>query len=295
MKQLLVLVISVFLFPLFSQPILAHAGGIPFLKINSKYAPANPNYYAAPDLKDNIPQDLGAEKYLIEQSITLEIDTSVIPVQKDLIDKAVFRWGWEDGSTQYDYGLKVSHLYHKIGTHIASLDVKAPDEATFTPYDTIQLDVVDNPNYQLPTATITVGGQGLKTGQPINFTAQLNINSKAKITNYYWFVEGQKIENKASINHTFNDKDFFQLVFLKYTDSFGFSAYSGAWLEGINGEIKLDFPPNAHDQVILSKEAISAQASVGAKKTNFEPLLLIVAGVVGLALVLAARKLTIKK
>lgn len=230
----------------------AHVGGVAFLKINEKYSPANPNYYSSPELKDNIPQDFGAEKYLVGQPITMEIDTSAIPVAKELIDQAIFRWTFDDGSTTFDYGLKVTHTYQKTGSHIASLDIKAPEEAEFTPYDTIQLDVVPSLDYQLPKGVITVTANKLKTGEPIQFESRFNTNPQATITDYYWFVDGEKIASQPIISHRFPDQDFFQLVFLKYTDSFGFSAYSGAWLEGISGEIKLEFPPNSHDDVIIS-------------------------------------------
>lgn len=248
------LFVLLFILTFSPHQVYAHLGGVPFLKINGKYSPTNINYFSSPFLKDNIPQDLGAEKYLVDQPINLEIDTKGLPVQKDLIDQAVFRWNWEDGSTAYDFGLKVSHIYNKTGSHLVSLDIKAPNEDIFTPYDTIQLDVVANLNYQLPTAVIYVNAQDFKSGKPINFESQFNTNPEVKMADYYWFVEGKRVSNSRSFDHIFNDKDFFQLVFLKFTDEKGFSAYRGAWLEGTDSGIKLNFPPNSHDEVVIGNK-----------------------------------------
>lgn len=96
---------------------------------------------------------------MLNSPVTMEIDTSQIPVQKDLIDKAVFRWSWEDGSTNYDFGLRVSHTYTKTGSHLVALDIKAPNESNFTPYDVIQIEVVPTLSYQLPTAMIYVNAR----------------------------------------------------------------------------------------------------------------------------------------
>lgn len=250
------------------QKVLAHVGGVPFLKINGQYTPANSAYFSNPALKSEVPQDIGAEKYLVNKPINFEIDVNQIPVQREMINQAVFRWSFEEGSQEYSYGLKPKHTYSKIGSHLAALDIQAPGEKEFTPYDVIQLDVVDDPGYQLPTASIEVLAPVLKTAQPFTFKANFKTAQNAKIEAYFWFVEDQKTENKPEITATFTDKDFFTLVFLSYQDEKGFRGYRAVWVEGTGGQINLPFPPNSHDEVILAGDTPQTIKTKASSKIN---------------------------
>ncbi len=249
----------------------AHVGGVPFLKINGQFAPANVAYFTNPNLKVELPQDMGYEKYLVNTPISFEIDREAIPVQKDLLDSATFRWSFEEGRPPYSFGLKTAHTYTSVGSQQIYLWIKAPDELEFTLYDVIQVEVVDNLNYQLPQAVIQIPTKSLKPDVPIDFRAQIITNPGNKITSYYWFVGDNKIENTPQITHIFTGRDFFDLVFLSYQDDLGFVGYRAIWLEEDQGKINLPFPPNSKEEVILAQE----NADAGSDKKNFSPYYLI--------------------
>jgi hypothetical protein len=250
-KGLLVLLVSL-LFLIIASPTGAHVGGVPFLKINGQYSPANAAYFSNPNLKPELPQDMGPEKYLVNTPIEFEIDKSSIPLPKDQVEEATFRWSFERGNTDYQFGLKLTHTYSQIGSHFITLDVKAANQDTFTPYDQIQVDVVSDLNYSLPAAKITVSAKQLNSGQPLTFQADISANQGNSISDYYWFVENQKIPNQPSLTQTFNDDDFFTLVYLGYTDNLGFSGHRAVWIEGVKGEISFPFPPNSRDELNIN-------------------------------------------
>lgn len=282
--KLTLAVIFVLVFVLYPSSASAHVGGVPFLKINGQFAPANVAYFSNVNLQGELPQDMGLEKYLVNTKIEFEIDRDQIPVQKELLEKATFRWSFDEGSTDYSFGLKVTHTYTAIGSHLIYLWVKAPDEVEFTLYDIIQVEVVDNPNYQLPTAVVQIPTKNLRPDAPIDFKAQFNTNPGNKIESYYWFVGDQKTANVPQISRTFTGQDFFDLVFLSYKDDVGFVGYRAIWLEEEGGKINLPFPPNSREEVILAQnESTPFSETQKWTKSSFYYLLLLPAS---LALIL---------
>lgn len=262
-------ILTCLIFLAFPRFVSAHVGGVSFLKINGIFAPANVAYFSNPKLGTELPQDIGFEKYLVNTKIEFEIDRDQIPVQKELLEKATFRWSFDESSTNYSFGLKAAHTYTKIGSHLIYLWVKAPDEAEFTLYDVIQVEVSENPNYQLPTAVVQIPTKNLKPDTPIDFKAQFNTNPGNKIASYYWFVGDQKTQNTPQITHTFTGQDFFDLVFLSYKDDLGFVGYRAIWLEEEGGKINLPFPPNSREEVLL-------ESVKGSQRGQFSPLTLLI-------------------
>lgn len=127
--------------------------------------------------------------------------------------------------------------------------------------------------------------------KPLNFSAQFNSNPQVKIQNYYWFIENKKLENQPALEHSLQDRDFFQLVFLKFTDANGFSAYRGALVEGTNGIIQFSFPPNAHNELVISSQPAAKTAATKKGQLDNKLVFLIGGGVVAHLVVLASVRL----
>jgi hypothetical protein len=260
----------------------AHISGVPFLKINGQFASANVSYFDHPNLGLVLPQDLGLEKYLVDTPLQFEIDATVLPLQKEVIPTLAYRWDWGDG-TPTGTGLKDRHTYTQIGSYLVTLGIKQPTDSDFTTYNTIQVEVVSSETYQLPEAKIYIDQTSLRSGQPIKFRAQINTNPGNQIKDYWWFVDGQKFSNQTELTYTFPDDDFFNLVFLRYTDDLGFTGSRAVWLQAKEGVITLPFPPNSKDEVEASPK-LTTEDQTGSALFDWVPWL--VGGAVILPLII---------
>ncbi len=206
------------------------AGQPPFFKVNGKYA----GLYAVPltSLYDfDLPQDQPPDNYLINQLINFEFDISRLPAPPEVVAKTKFIWDFGDETK--GEGLKNSHTYHKIGSFI--LKVYADDSSTPKPQllESVLLNILPDPNYQLPKAKILINGTGSK--DPLTDILKLNLKddvsfdaskstSANKLTYYFWdFGDQKSAQGSTQIHHYQTDLPQIFVV-LRVKDNNGFIA-----------------------------------------------------------------------
>lgn len=217
-------------------PVYAHAGGgPPFLKINGTFSQTNKLYAGGTNI--SVSQDDAPEKYLVNTPIEFEIDTTQLQVPKEILEQSQFRWTWEEGSTAYEYGTKISHTYTKPGSYLMLLDVKTNEDPRFLVINTVQLDIVENKTYQTPRAKISVVGNSYKSGKSISFKAQAVADPNASIKEYTWYFGNEEPRTGKDVTFTYKEPLFFDYIFLKVTDSNSFYAYDAVQVSGDEGNI----------------------------------------------------------
>jgi hypothetical protein len=242
--KLFLFVALLFSFFLLPFSVFAHSGGgPPFLKINDKYAQTNP--YSGTLTLLHIPQDIPPEQYLVNKSITLSLDTDQLNKQTfisaDLIDGLVFRWSLWEGDNfdkrvgEYKDGTEVSYAIKTPKSYLIKLEAKSPLDEDFIVLDTVQINILPNMSYHMPTASVFIGTQ--KNNESL-FVSQSKVNSKSTIKTYLWEVGG-KLQNGPSIKYTFNQLTPYdtRTVFHRVVDSNGFSTDIGFVGEMTKGQV----------------------------------------------------------
>ncbi len=214
----------------FPQTVSAHlAGQPPYFKINNVYS----NLYPVPttSLSDfNLPQDLAAENYLVNQPLQFLLETNQLPVPEEIVKQSKFDWDYGDGSA-HGTGLSNTHVYSKMGSYILTINVTSPDTNQPQLLQSVLMNILPNKNYQLPQSTITVNGQKAKDpltdvlkisfDQKINFDSSLS-KSSSPITSYFWdFGDGETSANPKDTHH-YNSEvhQYFPLLRIKTADGF---------------------------------------------------------------------------
>ncbi len=238
MKRILILLLLFLLFV--PQPVSAHLSGQPpFFKMNGKLSglyPVQTNSYF-PEF--TLPQDLAPETYLLDQPVTMEIDTKVLAqiIPQPIIDKTTFTWDFGDGSK--GEGLTNTHRYKKMGSYVISINAEyTEDSSTKIPPQLIQsvmLHVLPDTKYQLPQAIIKVGGKE-ESKDSMNDVFEENLTEKiqldgslskapsSKIVSYFWdFDDGESSKDKVA-SHTYTAKRQYAGPSLRVKDANGFIA-----------------------------------------------------------------------
>ncbi len=232
--RLLVTVILFFLLlftvPSTLSPSLAHmVGQPPFFKVNGQFSP----YYSVPtsSLPDfNLPQDMAPTNFLIGEVIDFEIDSTLLPVPKEVIDRTTFIWDFGDGGSAS--GLKNSHSFKRKGSYVLTLKADAGDSMGPLVIQSVMLNIVPDKNYQLPKSNIVVNGWESK--DPLTdmlessfeaeykFDGSKSSGGSSKIVEYFWdFGDGKSGEGpKANHRYTTNPYTVFPLLRVKTEDGF---------------------------------------------------------------------------
>ncbi len=205
-------------------------GQPPFLKIDGQYA----NLYPVPLTSLNnfdLPQDLAPESYLINQTVSFELDKSRLPAPPEIIAKTKFDWDFNDGS--HAQGLITSHQFSKIGSVI--IKVYADDGTTPKPQliESVLVNILPNSSYILPQAIISVNSKQSK--DPLtdilqfSFKNQLNFDgskssSQNSITEYFWDFGDQKSGSGSTQTHSYPSDLSQTFVVLRVKDKNGFLA-----------------------------------------------------------------------
>lgn len=203
-------------------------GQPPFFKVNGTYT----NLYPVPltSLYNfELPQDLAPDNYLVNQTISFELDRDKLPAPSQVIDQTKF--SWELGDETHTSGLKVSHAYAKIGSYI--LKIYADDKTTPEPQllESVLINVLPDKNYQLPQSVIKVNGQVSKDPlvdilnfsfqKPLSFDAASS-KSSSPIMEYFWDFGDQKSAIGATQTHSYPSdlSQVFVVLRIKTADGF---------------------------------------------------------------------------
>jgi hypothetical protein len=231
----------------------AHTAGQPsFFRVNGVYSA----YYPVPTSSSpefKLPQDIAPENYLVNESINFEIDSSLLPMPKAVVDKAEFSWDFGDGTKKA--GLKNTHAYSKPGTYFLDISAKynegkpsslnegkpssLNEDVTGEPQliQSMIINIVPSKDFKLPKAVLLINGRQSK--DPLTDTLQAKFNqefefdgamseSDAPITEYIWdFGDGQ-LSAGAKISHkyTTNPYTVFPVLRIKTSDGFIADAFA---------------------------------------------------------------------
>lgn len=211
--------------------IFAHTVGQPsFFKVNGVFS----NLYQVPltSLSDfDLPQDAPPANYLINQSISFEMDLTRIQAPPEAVKRTKFTWDFGDGVKAT--GLKNNHTYTKMGSYI--LTIYADDGTTPIPQllESILINVLPNPDYKLPQAKILVNNQTVKDPllDKLNFpfTSKLNFDASSsivdpstQIVSYLWDFGDQQSSKQNIDTHLYVDSQSQVFPVLRIKDSNGF-------------------------------------------------------------------------
>lgn len=267
------------------QSVSAHAGGgPPFLQINGSYAQNN-TLYAGGSI--SVSQDVAPSTFLVNEPISFKIDLTKLLVPKDVIEKSTFRWSWQEGSKDYEYGTDLRHTYTQQGSYLMELAVKGPQDNDFLVLDTVQLDVLPNKDYKAPTAKIAVVGKTYALNKPIVFQSMVTKDPSAQAGGYEWHFGNELTSREAKATNVYKDQYLFDYIFLKFSDSNGFYTWDAIQVSGDNGKIEFfGMRPNATDVPIV------AGGSLNAVKNTVSYAVILVLGVIVLvfAILLVSKK-----
>ncbi|MBI3485550.1 PKD domain-containing protein [Candidatus Daviesbacteria bacterium] len=221
------------------KAISAHlAGQPPYFKINGVYS----NLYPVPTTSlnnFNLPQDLAAENYLVNQNLTFEFDINALPAPKEIILKTKFFWDFGDRTKAE--GLKNVHSYSKEGSFILAILAQAPGDSSPQLLQSVMLNILPDKNYKLPKSKIKINGQTVKDPLidviKVKFDSQLSLDGSdstggsAQIASYFWDLGDQKTSSEKTLTRTYS-KDLSQLFpVLRIQNSDGFIADSFVEIE----------------------------------------------------------------
>jgi hypothetical protein len=276
--MLKVILAVIFILIFFAQPSYAHlVGQPPFFKILGVYS----NLYPVPmsSLSDfNLPQDLAAENYLINQNLDFVLNVNLLPVPADIVAKTAFVWDFGDGT--HGKGIKNSHTYSKPGSYILNITAQYGNEQASL-IESVMLNILPDKNYHLPVAVIKINNQKSKDpltdiikvnfNADINFDASDSVPGSSKIVSYF-FDFGDESSNSSKIaNHSYSRKSGLSTSFplLRVKDENGFIADAFVEIEDQNLSAK-----NNQPSAPISKDAVPQIFKTSAKHSGPNKLLI---------------------
>ncbi len=236
---------------LFSSKTLAHSGGVPFVKINGQDTKiyTKEEYALINDVP--IPSDIAPENFLINQTISFEVDPEKLSYPKEVTDQATYTWSFGDG--QQANGKKVEHTYSKMGSYVVDVQIDYGDLTRFDfymgdslpPTQSILVHILPDKDYKLPQPVVRINNQlpeivttasSAATGSAMisrnNLEIDLNnrltfdaTESKAgttKIKKYQWdFGQGKEGTKKVD-SYRYKLPQYYVTAILRVEDENGF-------------------------------------------------------------------------
>ncbi len=285
MRKLCLALIFLFLFFLLPQSVSAHGSGPPFLKINNKFAQSNP-YYQGGAVALSVAQDLPPETYLVNSPIHFVIDKSQLLFSPEIVNEVTFRWSFQERDTAYKYGDTIDYTYAKMGSYLVRIEAKIPGES-YVLIDTVQINVLPNKTYTLPTSELTVGSN-LKTKEPLVVVSKGQADPSTKITASVWDVGEGTDKLKAGSTLCFSvGSNYFTEVYHRVTDSNGFYTDTGFSLTSIDDKLQVNpagygvRPPivRKYEDIVSFKDRFFGPCG------SIPPVLCIIGGVMGLGII----------
>lgn len=238
---------------IFSKDTFAHLGGIPFVKVNGQETKiyTKEEYVTINDV--SIPSDIAPENYLINQTISFEVDPEKLSYPKEVTDQATYTWNFGDG--QKANGKKVEHSYSKMGSYVVDVQIDYGDLTRFDfymgdnlpPSQIILLHIIPDKNYKLPQPVVKINNQlpeiittplsaatdsamisrnniVIDLNNKLTFDASDSIVGTTKIKKYQWDF-GQGTEGTKKIDtYRYKLPQYYATAILRVEDENGFLA-----------------------------------------------------------------------
>jgi PKD repeat protein len=193
--------------------------GPPYLLINGQYA--DTTLVNASSGKIVSPQDITNENFLVSTPISFEVDLSRLQVPATVVQQSRWRWKWDLRDSTYEEGSKKTHTYTKIGSYIVTLQVKDPTTPDFFDYDLVQINVVPNLGYKIPTAEISTSLTSRGSVRDVVFTAKAAADPTTEISSYIWDFNDGAIGDGQSTLHSYDNIDVAVFPLVRVTDKNG--------------------------------------------------------------------------
>jgi hypothetical protein len=227
------------------KSVFAHQSGQQsFFQINDKH----PNPYAVTSTSLNVfnlPEDLAAENYLVNQSLEMEMEPALLPVLPEIVNKTNFIWDFGDGFKGTD--LKNTHTYQKMGSYILTIQAQyGADQPQII--QSVLINILPDANYQIPIYRISVNGQEskdplvdvikLKFGSEFEFKGVVVNKPTSQVRSYFWDFGDQQSSQEKEPKHSYN-QDLGQVFpILRVIDNNGF--ISDSFVEIENSKLTAD-------------------------------------------------------
>jgi hypothetical protein len=227
MKKILVLFFLFFILP---NNVSAHAiGQPPFFKVNSTFT----DYYHIPSSSTSdfeLPQDTTPKSFLVGEKIEFEIDTTQLPVPKEILDKTSFEWDYGDSSKAT--GLKNGYSYSKAGSFILKIMADSGEGTGPQLLQSTFINIIPTTDYKLPQAIIEVNGWmskdpltdvlDTKFNQDFKFSAEKSQPGSSEIVEYFWDLGDGNTAKGAEITHNYSTNPYtvFPILRIKTQDGF---------------------------------------------------------------------------
>jgi hypothetical protein len=249
----------------------AHSGP-PFISVNDV---ANlSNQAGSGSVFFKVPNEIAATTFVVNQTLSFKIDTTLLPVNPDQVNPSDFLWEFANGKT--GTGLTPSTSYTKSGSYIVILKVKDPSYTEPIELESMQINILPNRNSELPTAVITVNGKTIvdpfKEPFFIDKNSEVELSageSKGKIRSYKWDLgDGSKLSEGENIKHKFD-----------FSQPYAYSFFPVLRVEDENGLYS--------DAVVQIASADDENSSTESSKTNgnSNTVIFIILGLGGISLI----------
>ena len=131
------------------------------------------------------------------------------------------------------------HAYTKEGSHLVTLEALAPGDTSYIVLDTVQVSIVPQSGYKLPTVAVAAQRDSFASQKPLTFISQARVDPSVQPAAYLWDFGDGSTSTAASPQHTYADSDFSHFVYVQLTDSYGLKATNGISVTGDRSKISL--------------------------------------------------------
>jgi hypothetical protein len=222
------LLFLIFIFSI--SPTYAHTPGQPpFFKINNQFTA----YYHIPSSSTSdfeLPQDSAPKAFLVGEKIEFEIDTTQLPVPKEILDKTNFEWDYGDGGKAT--GLKNSYSYSKAGSFVFKIMADSEEGAGPQLLQSTFINIIPSSDYKLPKAIIEVNGWtskdpltdilDTKFNRDFKFSAEKSEEGSSEIVEYFWDLGDGNTNKGEKVTHNYSTNPYtvFPVLRVKTKDGF---------------------------------------------------------------------------
>lgn len=272
------------------KPVDAHiGGGPPILKIDGRDAATNP-FFHQEVTTINLPQDIPPDTYLKNKPIQFVLDVESLVLQTtfppDLANEISFRWSVATGENfdqvnkDYKYGANVTYTFTEAKSYLVIIEAKTPIDDDYIVIDSMQINVVPDVSYQLPTTSVSIGIQGTNSDRPVLLVSQASVDGTAKVRSSLWdfnegkLVQGDHVERSFTVSNPYNTR----IIYHRIVDSNGFIADVAFAAENYQDKIQfmpfgnLKYPPFQIETYSQAKSRIAGGLQV--------PVVVIIWGIV---------------
>ncbi len=238
---------------LFMKDTFAHSGGVPFVKINGQDTKIYTEEEFALINDAPIPSDIAPKNFLINQTISFEVDPEKLSYPKEVTDQATYSWNFGDGQTAS--GRKVEHNYSNMGSYVVDVEIDYGDLTRFDfymgdslpPVQSILIHILPDKDYKLPQPVVKINNQlpeiittpisaatdsamiirnnlAIDLNNRLTFDPSYSIVGTAKIEKYQWdFGQGQGSSKKID-SYRYKLPQYYVTAILRVEDENGFFA-----------------------------------------------------------------------